>query len=204
MRTCCLSLRMRDGIGKSAPALHRPQPHRRGCCLRHVRRIIVFIEFHCPAISQAPDIDFRRFECLASGVIAPCGRPNHHNPVTFSDEFGRRECEAMPELWSTPDVGKHDEARPLGFLGADAAPTGPAVDAIVKWFNPEKGFGFVELPDGAGDAFFHIAVLERSGHDTVLPGTKGPHFYMCTRTSTSRIIWSSATAKLLMLICLCS
>ena len=55
---------------------------------------------------------------------------------------------------------------------ADAAPTGPAMDAIVKWFNPEKGFGFVELPDGSGDAFLHIAVLERGGHDAVLPGTK--------------------------------
>ena len=55
---------------------------------------------------------------------------------------------------------------------ADAAPTGPAIDAIVKWFNPEKGFGFVELADGSGDAFLHIAVLERGGHDTVLPETK--------------------------------
>jgi CspA family cold shock protein len=54
----------------------------------------------------------------------------------------------------------------------DAAPTGPAIDAVVKWFNPEKGFGFVELADGSGDAFLHIAVLECGGHDTVLPETK--------------------------------
>ena len=55
---------------------------------------------------------------------------------------------------------------------ADAAPTGPAIDAIVKWFNPDKGFGFVELADGSGDAFLHIGVLERGGHDAVLPETK--------------------------------
>ena len=55
---------------------------------------------------------------------------------------------------------------------ADAAPTGPAIDGIVKWFNPEKGFGFVELAEGSGDVFLHIAVLERGGHDAVLPGTK--------------------------------
>src|SRR5947208_3858531 len=55
---------------------------------------------------------------------------------------------------------------------ADAAPTGPAIDAIVKWFNPDKGYGFVELADGSGDAFLHIAVLERGGHGTVLPETK--------------------------------
>jgi CspA family cold shock protein len=55
---------------------------------------------------------------------------------------------------------------------ADGASTGPVIDAIVKWFNPEKGFGFVELADGSGDAFLHIAVLERGGHDAVLPETK--------------------------------
>jgi len=49
--------------------------------------------------------------------------------------------------------------------------TGPAVSAVVKWFNPEKGFGFVELKDGSGDAFLHIAVLESSGHGPVAPGT---------------------------------
>src|SRR5713101_4657246 len=50
--------------------------------------------------------------------------------------------------------------------------TGPVIDAVVKWFNPEKGFGFVELGDGAGDAFLHIAVLQGGGHETVLPGSK--------------------------------
>ena len=53
-----------------------------------------------------------------------------------------------------------------------AAPSGPTVDAIVKWFNVNKGFGFVELADGSGDAFLHIAVLQAAGHDTVEPETK--------------------------------
>ena len=49
-------------------------------------------------------------------------------------------------------------------------PSGPAVRALVSWFNPEKGFGFVELADGSGDAFLHAAVLERAGHGAVDPG----------------------------------
>jgi CspA family cold shock protein len=53
-----------------------------------------------------------------------------------------------------------------------AAPSGPAIDAIVKWFNAEKGFGFVELADGSGDAFLHAAVLEAAGHATVDPDSK--------------------------------
>ena len=49
---------------------------------------------------------------------------------------------------------------------------GPVVDAVVKWFNPEKGFGFVELSDGTGDAFLHIRALEAAGHATAASGTK--------------------------------
>ena len=51
----------------------------------------------------------------------------------------------------------------------ETGPTGPPVRATVKWYNPEKGFGFAELATG-GDAFLHVSVVERSGNSTVLPG----------------------------------
>jgi len=41
----------------------------------------------------------------------------------------------------------------------------------VKWFNGEKGFGFVELTDGSGEAFLHISVVEAAGHSALEPGT---------------------------------
>jgi len=47
---------------------------------------------------------------------------------------------------------------------------GPEHDASVKWFNPEKGFGFVALSDGSGDAFLHANTLNQSGHNAVSPG----------------------------------
>jgi cold shock protein len=53
-----------------------------------------------------------------------------------------------------------------------ATPSDSAIDAIVKWFTPDKGFGFVELADGSGDAFLHVAVLQAAGYDTVGPQTK--------------------------------
>lgn len=43
--------------------------------------------------------------------------------------------------------------------------TGPPVRATVKWFSPEKGFGFVVLEDGSGDAFLHASVVEQCGHN---------------------------------------
>jgi cold shock protein len=50
------------------------------------------------------------------------------------------------------------------------SPSGATVKAAVKWYNPDKGFGFVELADGSGDAFLHVSVVERSGHGSVPPG----------------------------------
>jgi CspA family cold shock protein len=46
------------------------------------------------------------------------------------------------------------------------------VEATVKWYNPEKGFGFVELADGSGDAFVHVRAVEAAGHTALDPGTR--------------------------------
>ncbi len=53
-----------------------------------------------------------------------------------------------------------------------AAPAafGPEVEATVKWFNPDKGFGFVQLADGSGDVFLHANALSSAGYTTVSPG----------------------------------
>ena len=48
----------------------------------------------------------------------------------------------------------------------------PAVDAVVKWFKADKGYGFVELAGGQGDAFLHANALQGAGHETVPTGAK--------------------------------
>jgi CspA family cold shock protein len=52
------------------------------------------------------------------------------------------------------------------------APPASTVDATVKWFKSDKGFGFVELDNGQGDAFLHVGALQSAGHETVPPGAK--------------------------------
>ena len=42
----------------------------------------------------------------------------------------------------------------------------------VKWFNPAKGFGFIEPEEGGNDAFVHISAVERAGLDTLTEGQK--------------------------------
>ena len=43
---------------------------------------------------------------------------------------------------------------------------------IVKWFNPAKGYGFIEPSDGSKDVFVHISALERAGLTTLNEGQK--------------------------------
>ncbi len=42
----------------------------------------------------------------------------------------------------------------------------------VKWFNPAKGFGFIEPEDGSKDAFIHISAVERAGLSSLDEGQK--------------------------------
>jgi CspA family cold shock protein len=73
-----------------------------------------------------------------------------------------------------------------GQMGAPSASTGfdaisesvdrqaeaLTVEAAVKWFNATKGYGFVELPDGRGDAFLHLKTLRETGRQTLPSGAK--------------------------------
>ena len=42
----------------------------------------------------------------------------------------------------------------------------------VKWFNPQKGFGFIQPDDGSQDVFVHISAVERAGMQDLREGDK--------------------------------
>jgi cold shock protein len=42
----------------------------------------------------------------------------------------------------------------------------------VKWYNPQKGFGFIQPDDGGKDAFVHISAVERAGMNDLREGQK--------------------------------
>jgi len=54
----------------------------------------------------------------------------------------------------------------------------------VKWFNAEKGFGFISVDDGSGDVFVHFSAIQSDGYRTleenqrvefeIARGQKGP------------------------------
>tara|TARA_R110000850_G_C9865058_1_gene456624 strand:+ start:358 stop:561 length:204 start_codon:yes stop_codon:yes gene_type:complete len=42
----------------------------------------------------------------------------------------------------------------------------------VKWFNTQKGYGFIQPSDGDRDVFVHISAVERAGMSTLNEGQK--------------------------------
>ena len=40
----------------------------------------------------------------------------------------------------------------------------------IKWFNPTKGYGFIENDAGGNDVFLHVSALEQAGIDTLTEG----------------------------------
>jgi cold shock CspA family protein len=49
-------------------------------------------------------------------------------------------------------------------------PSAQPVWGKVKWYDPEKRYGFVELSDGSGDVFLHATTLAGIGISTLQPG----------------------------------
>ena len=48
----------------------------------------------------------------------------------------------------------------------------PMTTGTVKWFNAQKGFGFIAPDNGGADAFVHISAVERSGLGSLHEGQK--------------------------------
>jgi CspA family cold shock protein len=45
-------------------------------------------------------------------------------------------------------------------------------NGTVKWFNPGRGFGFIQPEDGTQDVFVHISAVERSGLGNLMEGQR--------------------------------
>jgi cold shock protein len=70
----------------------------------------------------------------------------------------------------TKDPRSDSEApRQLAGPQLEVSPSLP-VRGQVKWFNSNKGYGFVQLSDGSGDVFLHVTALERIGLGAVQTG----------------------------------
>ncbi|WP_431854462.1 cold-shock protein [Azospirillum sp.] len=65
----------------------------------------------------------------------------------------------------------YDRPQRGGFRASAPEITQRNITATVKWYNPEKGFGFVTPEDGSPDAFLHASAVQFAGHDSLPEGT---------------------------------
>jgi CspA family cold shock protein len=99
--------------------------------------------------------------------------------------------------------GRASWVRP-NYESPSAPQASEPVEAIVKWFNAEKGFGFVAV-DGGSEAFMHIRQLETAGHSSVSEGArvkvligqgqKGPEVTEVIQVDTSTALVASPTER---------
>jgi CspA family cold shock protein len=76
---------------------------------------------------------------------------------------GGLRAQVYPELGC---LATAETSQISAFLSKEAAvPTGK-----VKWFNPTKGYGFIQPQDGSRDVFVHISAVERAGLSTLNEG----------------------------------
>jgi CspA family cold shock protein len=112
---------------------------------------------------------------LGAGWNSLTINPPHFRVRAFHSALGTHVSSRDRDFRPTRRRGFDDdnfEAPRRNFASAPEfeAPSGPPIQAIVKWYNPDKSFGFVQLADGSGDAFLHVSVVERSGHGSFPPG----------------------------------
>ena len=55
----------------------------------------------------------------------------------------------------------------------------------VKWFNPAKGFGFIQPDTGGKDVFVHISAVEKAGLGTLSEGAKVSYDVVANRGKES-------------------
>jgi cold shock protein len=60
-------------------------------------------------------------------------------------------------------------------------------NGIVKWFNPTKGFGFIQPDQGGPDAFVHISAVERAGIHNLNEGARVSYDLQSDKGRTSAV-----------------
>jgi cold shock protein len=85
-------------------------------------------------------------------------------------------------------VGHADLTGHTGADGAGHVSSGdlPMAKGTVKWFNPTKGYGFIQPQGGGGkDVFVHISAVERAGLSTLNEGQVVEYEEVSNRGKTS-------------------
>lgn len=94
--------------------------------------------------------------------------------VNITDGPKGRQVSGIVQVLGVTTVPAGVSTHQGGGGGGRPAPTGPEVEltGVVKWFKPDKGFGFVTPDDGGRDVFVHRSILLRIGAQNLDSGQK--------------------------------
>ena len=103
-----------------------------------------------------------------------------NDEVSFEIERDRRSgketavsvrvlAQGVPSRGGARQPARTAPGRGRGVESSGRASVGSG-DGVVKWFNPTKGFGFIQPSDGGADIFVHISAVERAGLGTLSDG----------------------------------
>ncbi len=109
--------------------------------------------------------------CHAS-ALAPLGTPNVPPGATVVCDLqelprGLQVVAVHSMDTSTAEAMPPRRPRPGGMR--ESGPSGPMVDGKVKFFNEQKGFGFIVPDASGGDVYVHASALRRSGIPALMP-----------------------------------
>jgi CspA family cold shock protein len=86
-------------------------------------------------------------------------------------EYGIACC-ASPVGFHKTTLSERTARRPCGCDHIGACKEAMMATGTVKWFNPTKGYGFIQPQGGGKDVFVHISAVERAGLTSLNEGQK--------------------------------
>ena len=105
-----------------------------------------------------------RTPIMGAGTLVFCCQSAYIGPVQFAAVPFRTRLRALPKDIRQLDLNRVTSRE---YALEKKMPTG-----TVKWFNGQKGFGFIQPTDGGSDVFVHISAVERAGLPGLAEGQK--------------------------------
>jgi cold shock protein len=104
---------------------------------------------------------------LDEGAILVCDLADGQKGAQVSTIHSMEASSAPGQRGSRPTTGSRYPRQSVNDDYGYGPSRGGTVEGMVKWFNPDKGFGFIAPDQGGKDVFVHIRAVERAGLSTL-------------------------------------